>query len=122
MSKFPIVRMRRTRQNERPRSLVRETYLAVEQLIYLLFIAAGLRELREVASMPGIMQCPVEQVGREAERVAGLAIPAVPLFGLPKEQDEVGIWSRGEVGRPLRDHPYSSSPTTSTLRRKQLHD
>ncbi len=53
---------------------MRETYLAVEQLIYPLFIAAGLREPREVASMPAIMQWPVEQVGHEAERVAGLAI------------------------------------------------
>ena len=39
MSTFPTVRMRRTRQNETMRSLVRETHLAVEQLIYPLFIS-----------------------------------------------------------------------------------
>jgi len=56
MSNFPTVRMRRTRQNEQLRSLVRETHLSVEQLIYPLFIAEGLTEPREVPSMPGIMQ------------------------------------------------------------------
>ncbi len=33
MSTFPTVRLRRTRQNETLRSLVREAHLAVEQLI-----------------------------------------------------------------------------------------
>ncbi|HET8853946.1 MAG TPA: porphobilinogen synthase, partial [Ktedonobacteraceae bacterium] len=37
------MRLRRTRQNETLRGLVRETHLAVEQLIYPLFIAEGLR-------------------------------------------------------------------------------
>ncbi len=90
MASFPIVRMRRTRQNEKLRGLVRETHLNVEQLIYPLFIAEGLKEPNEVASMPGIMQWPLEQLGREVERVAGLGIPAVLLFGLPEQKDEVG--------------------------------
>src|SRR6266700_3561548 len=90
MSNFPTVRMRRTRQNEQLRSLVRETHLSIEQLIYPLFIAEGLTEPREVPSMPGIMQWPLEHLGREAERIAHLGIPAVLLFGLPNEKDEVG--------------------------------
>ncbi len=90
MASFPTVRMRRTRQNEKLRGLVRETHLNVEQLIYPLFIAEGLKEPNEVASMPGIMQWPLEQLGREVERVADLGIPAVLLFGLPEQKDEVG--------------------------------
>ena len=90
MASFPTIRMRRTRQNEKLRSLVRETRLSVDQLIYPLFIAEGLQEPREIASMPGIMQWPVEHVGREVERIAGLGIPAVLLFGIPSEKDEVG--------------------------------
>jgi porphobilinogen synthase len=90
MSTFPTVRMRRTRQNEKLRGLVRETHLNVEQLIYPLFIAEGLKEPNEVASMPGIMQWPLERLGREVERVASLGIPAVLLFGLPEQKDEVG--------------------------------
>ncbi len=90
MASFPTIRMRRTRQNEKLRSLVRETRLCVDQLIYPLFIAEGLQEPREIASMPGIMQWPVEHIGREVERIASLGIPAVLLFGIPSEKDEVG--------------------------------
>ncbi len=90
MANFPTVRMRRTRQNEKLRGLVRETRLSVDQLIYPLFIAEGLREPREITSMPGIMQWPVEHIGREVERIASLGIPAVLLFGIPSEKDEVG--------------------------------
>ncbi|TMD47677.1 MAG: porphobilinogen synthase, partial [Chloroflexi bacterium] len=90
MTNFPIVRMRRTRQNEKLRGLVRETHLEVSQLIYPLFIAEGLDKPREVPSMPGIMQWPLEHLGREAERIASLGIPAVLLFGIPNEKDEVG--------------------------------
>src|SRR5216683_1950313 len=82
MSAFPIVRMRRTRQNEKLRSLVRETHLNVDQLIYPLFIAENIDEPREISSMPGIMQWPLEYLGREAERITRL--------GIPGEKDEVG--------------------------------
>lgn len=90
MSLFPTVRMRRTRQNEKLRGLVRETHLSVDQLIYPLFIAEGITQPREIASMPGIMQWPLEHLGREAERIANLGIPAVLLFGIPIDKDETG--------------------------------
>jgi porphobilinogen synthase len=90
MSDFPIVRMRRTRQNEKLRSLVRETHLNADQLIYPLFIAENIDEPREISSMPGIMQWPLEYLGREAERITRLGIPGVLLFGIPAEKDEVG--------------------------------
>src|SRR2546426_1145577 len=90
MANFPSVRLRRTRQNARLRGLVRETRLSVEQLIYPLFVAEGLSQPREIASMPGIMQWPLEHLGREVERIAQLGIPAVLLFGIPNEKDEVG--------------------------------
>ncbi|GAC1458460.1 MAG: porphobilinogen synthase [Ktedonobacteraceae bacterium] len=98
MANFPTIRMRRTRQNEKLRGLVRETRLSVEQLIYPLFIAEGLQEPREIASMPGIMQWPVEHVGREVERIANLGIPAVLLFGIPSEKDEVGSQAYASKG------------------------
>ncbi len=90
MMSFPTVRMRRTRQNEKLRGLVRENHLNVEQLIYPLFIAENIDEPRGISSMPGIVQWPLEYLGREAERIARLGIPAVLLFGIPSEKDEVG--------------------------------
>ena len=105
MTKFPTVRLRRTRQTEKLRGLVRETRLAVDQLIYPLFIAEGIHEPHEIASMPGIVQWPLEQLGREAERIASLGIPAVLLFGIPSEKDEVGSQaynSRGIIQEAIR--------------------
>src|ERR1700730_1837605 len=98
MNMFPTVRLRRTRQNDRLRGLVRETHLNVEQLIYPLFVAEGIEEPREISSMPGIMQWPLAELGREAERIAKLGIPAVLLFGIPTHKDEVGSQAYAEQG------------------------
>src|SRR5438046_7984523 len=105
MSTFPTVRHRRTRQNEKLRSLVRETHLAIDQLIYPLFIAEDISEPHEVSSMPGINQWPLANLGREAERIADLGIPAVLLFGIPTEKDEVGSQaydSQGIIQQAIR--------------------
>ncbi len=98
MSNFPVVRMRRTRQNERLRSLVRENRLNVDQLIYPIFVAEGITEPRPISSMPGIVQWPVEQLPREVERIASLGIPGVLLFGIPSEKDEVGSQAYADKG------------------------
>ncbi len=98
MSNFPVVRLRRTRQNEQLRGLVRETHLSVEQLIYPLFVAEDLAQPNEISSMPGIMQWPLEHLGREIERVVALDIPAVLLFGIPTVKDEVGTQAYAEQG------------------------
>ncbi len=98
MSTFPTMRMRRTRQSEKLRGLVRETHLSIEQFIYPLFIAEDLDEPREISAMPGIMQWPLEYLGREAERIVNLNIPAVLLFGIPSEKDEVGSQAYASEG------------------------
>jgi porphobilinogen synthase len=98
MSTFPTVRLRRTRQNDKLRGLIRETHLNVDQLIYPLFVAEGLNEPNEIASMPGIVQWPLKQLGREVERIARLGIPAVLLFGIPGEKDEVGSQAYASEG------------------------
>lgn len=115
MASFPTIRMRRTRQNEKLRGLVRETRLSVDQLIYPMFIAEGLQEPREIASMPGIMQWPVEHVGREVERIANLGIPAVLLFGIPSEKDEVGSQAYATQGIIQQGIQHIKAQTPDTL-------
>lgn len=90
MAKFPTIRMRRMRQNDMLRNLVRETHLNAEQLIYPLFIAENTDDPREISSMPGIMQWPLAYIGQETSRLLKLGIQAVLLFGIPSEKDEVG--------------------------------
>ncbi len=98
MAKFPAIRMRRMRQNNTLRNLVCETSLNVEQLIYPIFIAENIDEPREISSMPGIKQWPLSFVGEEAKRILKLGIPAILLFGIPSEKDEVGSQAYSSQG------------------------
>ena len=98
MAMFPTIRMRRTRQNDTLRNLVRETYLNVEQLIYPLFIAENIDDPQEISSMPGMKQWPLAYVCQEAKRILNLGIPAVLLFGIPSEKDEVGSQAYNSQG------------------------
>ncbi len=98
MSGFPAVRLRRMRQNERLRGLVRETHLRTDQLVYPLFIAEGIDQPHEISAMPGIMQWPLEHLGQEVERIAQLDIPAVLLFGIPNQKDDVGSQAYAQQG------------------------
>ncbi|MGH7519573.1 MAG: porphobilinogen synthase [Gemmatimonadales bacterium] len=87
----PVVRPRRRRRTDALRRLVRETELAVGDLIAPLFVVHGREVEREVASMPGVYQLSVDdRLDREADRIVALGIPAVILFGLPATKDEVG--------------------------------
>ncbi|HWS85303.1 MAG TPA: porphobilinogen synthase, partial [Ktedonobacteraceae bacterium] len=45
-----------------------------------------------------IMQWPLEHLGREAERIAKLGIPAVLLFGIPNEKDDIGSQAYAQQG------------------------
>ncbi|MBI2567292.1 MAG: porphobilinogen synthase [Candidatus Schekmanbacteria bacterium] len=87
---FPIDRPRRLRQTERFRRMVRETRLAVDNLIYPLFVCPGSGTRREVSSMPGCYQQSVDRLVEDCRDVAGLGIPAVILFGIPERKDEAG--------------------------------
>ena len=115
MSNFPTVRMRRTRQNERLRGLVRETRLTPDQLIYPMFVAEGITEPRPISSMPGIVQWPVAQLPREVERISSLGIPAVLLFGIPAEKDEVGSQAYAEKGIIQQAVQHIKAETPETL-------
>ena len=90
-SRFPVARPRRLRLNSQVRAMVRETQLAPDDFIYPLFVTHGHGVRHEIASMPGVFQWSPDQLGREAEAVAALGIPAVLLFGLPAEKDPVGV-------------------------------
>ncbi|MCP9495602.1 MAG: porphobilinogen synthase [Pyrinomonadaceae bacterium MAG19_C2-C3] len=83
-----IHRPRRLRQSPNLRSMVRETRLAVEQLVLPLFACEGAGGRREVASMPGVFNLSVDEIAREAQAAAEDGIRAVLLFGIPDAKDE----------------------------------
>jgi porphobilinogen synthase len=87
---FPIQRLRRLRQHEALRRMVRETSLSPSDLIYPIFVAEGRDRREEVASMPGQFRMSIDLLVKEAGEVAGLGIPAIILFGIPDRKDERG--------------------------------
>lgn len=91
---FPITRLRRLRQNEQLRSMVRETHLTPEGFVYPLFICPGEGVRKEVRSMPGVFNLSVDEAVKEAREVHSLGVPSVILFGLPETKDEMasGAW------------------------------
>jgi len=100
-------RMRRNRQTDWSRRLVRENTLTTDDLIWPLFIAEGTNSREAVSSMPGVERLSVDQAVREAERALKLKIPALALFpNTPKElRDENGgeaLNPDNLVGRALR--------------------
>jgi porphobilinogen synthase len=96
---FPITRLRRLRSNDRLRSLVRETRLTRESLVYPIFVCPGRGVRKEVRSMPGVFNLSVDEALKEAQQVEALGIPAVILFGLPEKKDEIasGAWSENGI-------------------------
>jgi porphobilinogen synthase len=90
----PIRRPRRLRQSPALRAMVRETELNRGDFVYPLFVrhsgGAGQNDPKEIRSMPGVYQWPVDALAQEAESIARLGIPAVILFGIPEEKDPVG--------------------------------
>ncbi len=95
---FPTTRLRRLRQNDNFRRLVRETRLSVDDFIYPLFVCPGQNVRREIESMPGNYQLSVDQLVEECRRVRDLGIPGVLLFGIPEHKDEIGSEACSEDG------------------------
>lgn len=90
--------MRRLRRTPKLRSMVKETILAPEDLIYPMFVKESLSSNEPIGTMPGQYQYPLENVAEEAEEVASLGVPAVILFGIPKNKDEIASQAYAEDG------------------------
>lgn len=95
---FPLERPRRLRQSAALRSMVRETHLRAEDLIYPVFVTEGERVRREIPSMPGQFNLSIDELLRDLQDVVRLGIPAIILFGLPAHKDAGGSSAFDEHG------------------------
>jgi porphobilinogen synthase len=82
--------MRRLRQSDAMRALVRETRLAPDMFMLPLFVCEGEGIRREIGSMPGVFNLSVDEAVKEVEGARGDGIRSVLLFGLPDYKDAVG--------------------------------
>ena len=102
MSTFPLTRLRRLRSSGALRSLVRETRLDLDSLVYPLFVGPT---TQPNDALPALGRFSVDDLVAEADELRGLGVPAVILFGIPDEKDEQGsgAWDdEGVVQRALR--------------------
>ena len=104
---FPKTRMRDRRKDEATRLKHREAGCVVPgDLIMPVFVKEGISERRAITSMPGIYQYPVKEIAKESKTIFGAGIPAVILFGIPRNKDEAGSASydeNGVVQRAIRE-------------------
>ena len=87
---FPIQRLRRLRQQESLRRMVRETMLTPDDFIAPLFVVEGRNRREEISSMPGQFRLSIDLLVKEAGEINALGIPAIILFGIPDQKDERG--------------------------------
>jgi porphobilinogen synthase len=83
-------RTRRLRQSPALRAFARETTLSASDFIYPLFVIEGEGIRNEISSMPGQFQLSLDHLDAELDEITALGIPAVLLFGIPTEKDEIG--------------------------------
>lgn len=95
---FPLHRMRRLRQHDSLRRMVRETLLTPADLIYPLFVTFGENKQEAIVSMPGQYRWSVDRLVSEVTKAWALGIPAVILFGIPEQKDEKGSAALEENG------------------------
>ncbi len=95
---FPVYRPRRLRESPLMRAMVRETSLRIDDFVYPLFAVHG-RGVREpISSMPGQYRLSIDELLKECKDAASMGIPAVLLFGLPRDKDPRGTEAYAEDG------------------------
>lgn len=91
-------RFRRLRSSESLRSLVRETSVSLNNLVYPIFVEEKITEPVSIPSMPGVARIPENDLQKEIEVIAREGIKSVILFGVSHVKNETGSDSWNENG------------------------
>ncbi len=83
-------RGRRLRQSQALRNMIADITLAVEDLVYPLFIEEDLEGKSPIKSMKGIYRLGESELLKEVEECISLGIKAFLFFGIPKHKDCCG--------------------------------
>jgi porphobilinogen synthase len=105
---FPRHRPRRLRSTPALRKLVAETSVEPRHLVLPMFVADGIDEPRDIASMPGVVQHTRESLRRAAADAVAAGVGGLMLFGVPREEDKdatgsAGVAEDGILNVALRD-------------------
>src|ERR1700742_4020169 len=105
MAAFPITRLRRLRVNPTMRDMLRETKVALDDLIYPIFVEEELDDFAPVESMPGVFRIPERKLDSAIKGIAAAGIKAVMTFGVSHHKDDTGsdAWNRdGLLARMIK--------------------
>lgn len=99
--------MRRMRRLRSPgiRDMVAETRLSLKNMIQPIFVDERIGAPQAIEAMPGQFRQSLESLPAEAGALEDLGIPAVLLFGLPSQKDDVGSGaydSEGVIQKAVR--------------------
>jgi porphobilinogen synthase len=72
------------------RELIAETRLSLKSMIQPMFIDEKLSEPKAIEPMPGQFRHSLSSIQKEAGDLEDLGVPAILLFGLPAQKDEIG--------------------------------
>ena len=86
MGEYPTVRLRRMREHDFTRRMMREISLTVADLIYPVFIIEGENCREPVPAMPGVERLSIDLLIKDARTITDLGIPALALFPVTPEE------------------------------------
>lgn len=87
---FPKIRMRRLRKTQNIRNMMQEVRLSPNNLVLPIFIQEGIKESVPILTMPNVKRVSITQAVEDAKEAMSLKIPAVMLFGIPLNKNEMG--------------------------------
>src|ERR1700744_1473997 len=77
---YPALRLRRLRQADWIRRLVRESVVTPNDLIWAMVVHDGEADRAPVAAMPGTDRLSIREAARAAVQARALGIPAIAIF------------------------------------------
>ncbi|MEM3723186.1 MAG: porphobilinogen synthase [Candidatus Hadarchaeales archaeon] len=95
---FPEVRLRRLRMSEKIRKLVSRVSLSKQDFVYPIFVKEGLKNKKEIKSMPGQYHLSLDEVEKIALKCEALGISGVLVFGIPVRKDMAGSEAYSDRG------------------------
>ena len=80
LNNYPLIRLRRNRQQAWSRNLISENNLTVNDLILPVFIKEGSNESEEITSMPRVFRHTIDKAVILIDQAYELGVPAVAIF------------------------------------------
>ena len=78
--KYPELRLRRTRQYDWSRRLVKENSLSANDLVQPIFLVDGKNKRIPVKSMPNVFRYSIDRISQEVDKSVSNKIPMISLF------------------------------------------